>query len=36
MFGDAARAERAALTATLVGLIGAGAWGSRFRSCRSR
>jgi biotin transport system substrate-specific component len=26
MFGDAARAERAALTATLVALIGAGAW----------
>ncbi|MEN6343574.1 MAG: biotin transporter BioY [Methanospirillum sp.] len=26
MFGDAARAERIALTATLVALIGAGAW----------
>ncbi len=26
MFGDTARAERAALTATLVALIGAGAW----------
>lgn len=26
MFGDAARAERAAMTATLVALIGAGAW----------
>lgn len=26
MFGDAARAERVALTATLVALIGAGAW----------
>jgi biotin transport system substrate-specific component len=26
MFGDAARAERAALTATLVALIAAGAW----------
>jgi biotin transport system substrate-specific component len=26
VFGDAARAERAALTATLVALIGAGAW----------
>jgi biotin transport system substrate-specific component len=26
MFGDSARAERAALTATLVALIGAGAW----------